>query len=285
MNKKLLTLLASSSFVLPIVALSAGCKDNSNKKTINFDGEMAKINVDVQDKNRLDSEVKANEIIINGKDKLSAGITASAKIKKADGTNLIVTVSLTNSKETKSEDKTIIGFKDPTPVIDRAAEFAKISVDVKNKANIVADNVKKEDVDINISSPTRKNLHMEFGFSKKDETSIIVSVRLNNVYGDSKVREYLITGFMKPTHIINLDEEAKKLTIEIKDKANRYAKDIRSEDFIIHGLDTLSSGVEFLAANIMRQGNGFIIVNVVVRNNANGKWAYNEIEIYGFKKE
>lgn len=159
------------------------------------------------------------------------------------------------------------------------------AVYVKNKANIVTDNVKKEDVDINISSPTKKDLHMEFGFSKKDETSIIVSVRSNNVYGDSKVKEYLITGFMKPTHIINLDEETKKLTIEIKDKANRYAKDIRSEDFIIHGLDTLSSGVEFLAANIMRQGNGFIIVNVVVRNNANGKWAYNEIEIDGFKKE
>ncbi len=52
MNKKLLTLLASSSFVLPIVALSAGCKDNSNKKTINFDGEMAKISVDV--KTRID---------------------------------------------------------------------------------------------------------------------------------------------------------------------------------------------------------------------------------------
>ncbi len=57
---------------------------------------------------------------------MSAGITASAKIKKADGTNLIVTVSLTNSKETKSEDKTIIGFKASAPAIDFAPEFAKI---------------------------------------------------------------------------------------------------------------------------------------------------------------
>ena len=56
---------------------------------------------------------------------MSAGITASAKIKKADGTNLIVTVSLTNSKETKGEDKTIIGFKASAPAIDFAPEFAK----------------------------------------------------------------------------------------------------------------------------------------------------------------
>lgn len=213
-NKKFIGILASSPFVLPVVALSAGC-NNTSETTTNIKDQFKKITkVDV---NTADKDVYAKDfgdtskIIVTFKDgKKPDGITIKKDIigvDTTDSTKLKVKITLSDAKNNSySQEYVISGFKKENPAIDFAPEFAKITkVDVEGKDQKLVNELKSAYIKVTYSQPLSAGFKDEVTFVKKTDTSITVTVKLiNGTQSDKK--EFEVTGFKAPTTVPEADK-------------------------------------------------------------------------------
>ncbi|WP_406618197.1 lipoprotein 17-related variable surface protein [Mycoplasmopsis lipophila] len=243
---KLLTILGSVTLLTLPASLSSKCKDDSKpkEKAENFDEQLNKIKADVNNKKDiLAKNVTLNDVKFSNYDQEKYGVKV-IDIKAKDQT-LEVKFRLFNKKSQKESTEkviTISGFKKEqnlTPTDEFVAELQKITVDVENKTNILAKDIKPEDLKFENYDSNKYNVK-DIKIEVKDEKTILVKFKLENkTTKKTSVEKILeISGFKETTTKTPqqlLEEELAKVKVDVENKTEKLAKDIKPEDLKFEG--------------------------------------------------
>ncbi len=292
---KLLTILGSVTLLTLPASLSSKCKDDSKpkEKAENFDEQLNKIKADVNNKkDLLAKNVKPNDVKFSNYDQEKYGVKV-IDIKAKDQT-LEVKFSLFNKKSQKESTEkviTISGFKkdqNPTPTDEFVSELQKITVDVENKTEKLAKDIKPEDLKFENYDSNKYNVK-DIKIEVKDEKTISVKFKLENkTTKKTSVEKILeISGFKETTTKTPqqlLEEELAKVKVDVENKTEKLAKDIKPEDLKFEGFGT---NYEISAKSVQKiDGQDKVLVKFKLKDTKNNiESEEKEITLEGFKHE
>lgn len=288
-SKKFIGILASSSFVLPVVALSAGC-NNTSETTTNIKDQFKKITkVDV---NTADKDVYAKDfsdtskIIVTFKDgKTPDGITIKKDIigvDTTDSTKLKVKITLSDAKNNSySQEYVISGFKKENPaVINLDDELVKVSVDVEGKDKMLTADVQDNNLKLSYSSALTSPVTASAKIKSKDKTSIVVTITVANG-SETKDKDVTVDGFKAPAPAIDFAPEFAKITkVDVEGKDQKLVNELEATDIKVTYSQPLSAGFKDEVTFVKKTDTSITVTVKLINGTQSDK---KEFEVTGFK--